>query len=78
MSNQNVLARQLPISFNRVKVAVKSAFLAVMRGTAMAELDAMTLRFSQWLPGQEISEQHWMYRWAKKYWFNDFGAYKRG
>jgi hypothetical protein len=46
-----------------------------MRGTAMAELDAMTPRFSQWLPGEEIPEQHWMYRWSKKYWFNDFNAY---
>jgi MoaA/NifB/PqqE/SkfB family radical SAM enzyme len=48
-----------------------------IRGTAMAELDAMEPRFSQWLPGEEIPEQHWMYRWAKKYWFNDFGAYKK-
>jgi MoaA/NifB/PqqE/SkfB family radical SAM enzyme len=47
-----------------------------LRGTAMAELDAMEPRFSQWLPGEEIPEQHWMYRWAKKFWFNDFGAYK--
>ena len=37
----------------------------------------MEPRFSQWLPGEEIPEQHWMYRWAKKYWFNDFGAYAR-
>ena len=48
-----------------------------MRGTALAELEAMEPRFSQWLPGAEIPEQHWMYRWAKKYWFNDFGAYAR-
>ena len=48
-----------------------------IRGTAMAELDAMTPRFSQWLPGEVIPEQHWMYRWAKKWWFNDFGAYTR-
>jgi MoaA/NifB/PqqE/SkfB family radical SAM enzyme len=48
-----------------------------IRGTAMAELDAMEPRFSQWLPGEEIPERHWMYRWAKKYWFNDFGAYKQ-
>ncbi len=48
-----------------------------MRGTAMAELDAMEPRFSQWLPGEEIPEQHWMYRWAKKYWFIDFGAYQQ-
>ncbi len=48
-----------------------------VRGTAMAELEAMTPRFSQWLPGEEIPEKHWMYRWAKKYWFNDFGAYQQ-
>ncbi len=47
-----------------------------MRGTAMAELDAMEPRLSQWLPGEEIPEQHWMYRWAKHWWFNDFGAYR--
>ena len=47
------------------------------RGTALAELDAMTPRFSQWLPGEEIPEKHWMYKWAKKYWFNDFNAYAR-
>jgi MoaA/NifB/PqqE/SkfB family radical SAM enzyme len=46
------------------------------RGTAMAELDAMTPRFSQWLPGEEQPERHWMYRLAKKYWFSDFNAYK--
>jgi MoaA/NifB/PqqE/SkfB family radical SAM enzyme len=46
-----------------------------IRGTAMAELEAMQPRFSQWLPGEEIPEKHWMYRWAKKWWFNDFGAY---
>jgi MoaA/NifB/PqqE/SkfB family radical SAM enzyme len=47
-----------------------------IRGTAMAELEAMQPRFSQWLPGHEIPERHWMYRIAKKYWFNDFGAYR--
>lgn len=47
-----------------------------VRGTAMAELELMTPRFSQWLPGEEIPEKHWMYRLAKKYWFNDFGAYR--
>jgi MoaA/NifB/PqqE/SkfB family radical SAM enzyme len=36
-----------------------------MRGTAMAELDQMQPRFSQWLSGVEIPEEHWMYRWAK-------------
>jgi MoaA/NifB/PqqE/SkfB family radical SAM enzyme len=47
------------------------------RGTAMAELESMTPRYSQWLPGQEVPEQHWMYKLAKKYWFNDFGAYRQ-
>jgi hypothetical protein len=47
------------------------------RGTAMAELEAMAPRFSQWLPGEEVPERHWMYRLAKKYWFSDFGAYRR-
>src|SRR4029078_2920958 len=47
------------------------------RGTAMKELEAMMPRFSQWLPGEEVPEKHWMYRWAKKYWFNDFGAYAK-
>src|SRR5688572_20694786 len=46
------------------------------RGTAMAELKTMTPRFSQWLPGEEIPEKHWLYRLAKKYWFNDFNAYQ--
>ena len=48
-----------------------------VRGTAMAELEAMEPRFSQWLPGEEVPEKHWMYRLAKKYWFNDFGAYRK-
>jgi MoaA/NifB/PqqE/SkfB family radical SAM enzyme len=49
-----------------------------VRGTAMAELEAMQPRFSQWLPGEEVPERHWMYRLAKKYWFGDFGAYRNG
>ncbi|MCI0540618.1 MAG: radical SAM protein [Verrucomicrobiales bacterium] len=47
-----------------------------VRGKAMAELEAMQPRYSQWLPGAEVPEKHWMYRLAKKYWFNDFGAYR--
>src|SRR5437016_5093675 len=47
-----------------------------VRGTAMAELEAMEPRFSQWLPGEEVPEKHWMYRLAKKYWFSDFNAYR--
>jgi MoaA/NifB/PqqE/SkfB family radical SAM enzyme len=46
------------------------------RGTALAELEAMTLRSSQYNPGREIPEKNWLYRLAKRYWFNDFGAYE--
>jgi len=48
-----------------------------IRQTAMAELDSMEPRSSQHLPGQEIPEKNWMYWLAKKYFFNDFGAYAK-
>ena len=34
-------------------------------------------RLSQWLPGREIPEKHWMYKIAKQFWFNDFSAYRQ-
>lgn len=49
---------------------------STVRGTAMAELESMQPRSSQYLPGHEVPEQHWMYRFAKKHWFSDFGAYQ--
>ena len=49
---------------------------STVRGTALAELDAMTVRTSQFNPGQEIPEKNWLYRLAKRYWFYDFGAYR--
>jgi MoaA/NifB/PqqE/SkfB family radical SAM enzyme len=57
-------------------VAKHGARDTTRRQTALAELDAMTPRFSQWLPGEEVPEKHWMYRWSKKFWFSDFGAYR--
>lgn len=45
------------------------------RKTAYAELEALTSRTSQHLPGQAIPEEHWLYRFAKKHWFFGFGAY---
>ncbi|MCO6459176.1 MAG: radical SAM protein [Pirellulaceae bacterium] len=45
------------------------------RQTALAELDAMQTRPSQYHPGQEIPEKSWAYRLAKRFWFNDYGAY---
>jgi MoaA/NifB/PqqE/SkfB family radical SAM enzyme len=49
---------------------------ATARGTALAELEAMQGRPSQHHPGQEIPERNWLYRLAKRYWFNDFGVYR--
>jgi MoaA/NifB/PqqE/SkfB family radical SAM enzyme len=45
------------------------------RGTYLAELGAMTPRRSQDNPGRELPEKNWLYRLAKRYWFNDFGVY---
>lgn len=45
------------------------------RQTGLAELAAMQLRPSQYRPGSEIPEKSWVYRWAKKLFFHDFGAY---
>jgi MoaA/NifB/PqqE/SkfB family radical SAM enzyme len=45
------------------------------RGTALVELERLQPRRSQHNPGQEIPEDHWAYRFAKKHWFFGFGAY---
>ena len=45
-----------------------------IRGTAIAELDSMSKKGSQALE-EEIPEKHWMYRLAKKFFYNDFGVY---
>lgn len=45
------------------------------RQTALAELERLQSRGSQHNPGQEIPEEHWAYRFAKKRWFFGFGAY---
>jgi MoaA/NifB/PqqE/SkfB family radical SAM enzyme len=45
------------------------------RGTALAELSLLEKRNSQHNPGNEIPEDHWAYRFAKKHWFFGFGAY---
>lgn len=52
-----------------------SAADTTSRGTALAELDAMTPRTSQHTPGREVPEESWAYRFAKKHWFFGFGAY---
>lgn len=45
------------------------------RDTAFAELAAMSPQPGHHLPGQEIPEASWLYRFAKKKWFFGFGAY---
>jgi hypothetical protein len=45
------------------------------RQTALREVEAMQPRNSQHNPGQEIPEEHWAYRFAKRRWFFGFGAY---
>ena len=49
---------------------------STIRQTAMAEIESMTPRTSQWREGEEIPEKHWMYWLAKKFFFNDFGVYR--
>jgi MoaA/NifB/PqqE/SkfB family radical SAM enzyme len=56
-------------------VAKHGARDTTQRGTALAEMEALEPRTSQHNPGNEIPEEHWMYRIAKKHWFFGFGAY---
>ncbi|HIL71629.1 MAG TPA: radical SAM protein [Verrucomicrobia bacterium] len=46
------------------------------RGTAMKELEAMVPRPSQYNKAEQIPEKSFVYRIAKKLYFNDFGAYR--
>lgn len=46
------------------------------RQTSLAELAAMQPRPSQYRPGTEVPEKSWAYKFAKKHFFHDFGAYK--
>ena len=46
-----------------------------IRKTAMVELNELRSRPSQHNPGNEIPEENWVYRFAKKHWFFGFGAY---
>jgi MoaA/NifB/PqqE/SkfB family radical SAM enzyme len=46
-----------------------------LRKTAAVELAWMKSRPSQHVPGQEVPEENFIYRFAKKHWFFGFGAY---
>jgi MoaA/NifB/PqqE/SkfB family radical SAM enzyme len=45
------------------------------RHSALSELSAMPTRPSQYNPAHEIPEKSWVYRFAKRHFFSDFGAY---
>ena len=45
------------------------------RNTASQELQSMTLRPSQYNPANEVPEKSFAYRFAKRHFFSDFGAY---
>jgi hypothetical protein len=45
------------------------------RKSALAELAAMQHRPSQSSLAEQVPEKNWYYRIAKRYFFNDFGAY---
>ncbi len=45
------------------------------RKTALAELQAMTIRTSQYNPAEQVPEKSWAVRIAKKFFFSDFGVY---
>lgn len=47
-----------------------------VRQTAIAELDRMSPRPSQWMKEENIPEKHWMYWVAKRFFYTDFGVYK--
>lgn len=47
------------------------------RGGVIEELKRVSPRRSQYQPGDEIPERSFVYRWAKKYAFNDFGTYAK-
>jgi MoaA/NifB/PqqE/SkfB family radical SAM enzyme len=49
---------------------------STVRGSAIEELKAMSVRTSQFNPEAQIPEKNWLYRLAKRFWFNDFGAYQ--
>ena len=50
---------------------------ATVRGTALAELQEMAPRTSQDNASVQIPEKSVFYRLAKRFWFNDFGAYRQ-
>ena len=57
------------------ELVVKTAPATPLSEDCVRELEKLQPRNSQHNPGQEIPEDHWAYRLAKKHWFFGFGAY---
>ena len=57
-------------------VTKHSAKDGTVRATAMAELNAMQVRPSQYNPASAVPEKSWAYWIAKKLFFNDFDVYE--
>jgi MoaA/NifB/PqqE/SkfB family radical SAM enzyme len=60
----------------KVLVEKHQARDSTARQTALMELERLTTRTSQYNPGNEVPEKNWLYRIAKRFWFNDFGVYR--
>ena len=58
-------------------VVAQGAEDVTARKTALAELQKMEVRTSQFNPEAEIPEKSWAYRIMKRFLFNDFGAYDK-
>jgi MoaA/NifB/PqqE/SkfB family radical SAM enzyme len=56
-------------------VVLHGAKDATARQTALAELQKMEVRTSQFNPENQIPEKSWAYRIVKRFLFSDFGAY---
>lgn len=48
-----------------------------IRKTALAEAQSMKPRTSQWRNEEQIPERHWVYKLAKRFFYNDFGVYQQ-
>ena len=73
-ATQGCIVLERPDLLNEI-VERNGAKDTTLRKMAMPELIKMRSRPSQYNPGNEIPEENWIYRFAKKHWFFGFGAY---
>jgi len=73
-TTQGCILLDNPQELNKMVSRLK-AYDSSKRETALAELNKMQKLAGHHIPGKEIPEKSWMYRFAKKNWFFGFGAY---